>query len=87
MARLITVKSAECTGCLDCVAACPVKGALDLTLPRRRVVPAWAVAAGIVVLFAGLVGVARWTGNWDGRVKPELYRELVQRAAEFGHPR
>ncbi len=28
--KLITVKSAECTGCLECVAICPARGALQI---------------------------------------------------------
>jgi len=31
--KLVTIKSAECTGCLECVAICPAKDALSLTLP------------------------------------------------------
>ena len=30
--RLITIKSAECTGCLECVAVCPAKDALSMSL-------------------------------------------------------
>lgn len=32
--KLITIKSAECTGCMECVAVCPSEGALHLALPR-----------------------------------------------------
>ena len=32
--RLITIHSAECTGCLECVAVCPAKDALSLSLPK-----------------------------------------------------
>ncbi len=31
--QLLTIKSAECTGCLECVAVCPAKDALSLSLP------------------------------------------------------
>ena len=44
--RLVTVRSAECTGCLECVSECPAAGALFLSAPGSRQVPAWAVAAG-----------------------------------------
>src|ERR1039458_4560996 len=30
--QLVTIKSAECTGCLECVAVCPAKDALSLSL-------------------------------------------------------
>ena len=31
--KLVTIKSAECTGCLECIAVCPAKDTLSLTLP------------------------------------------------------
>jgi polyferredoxin len=83
--ELISVRSAECTGCLECVAACPAEGALQLCAPKARV-PAWAVAAGIAVLFFGIVGYARLNGHWDSDLPQQLYFELVPRAAEFSHP-
>ena len=86
---LASVRSAECTACLSCVAVCPVVGALDLEagLRRRRVVPAWGLAAAILVVFFGVVGFARATGRWHTSLPDRLYFELVPRAAEFSHPR
>jgi polyferredoxin len=84
--RLPSVRSPECTGCLECVAACPVKGALDFASPRRRPWPAWAVAAGIATVFLGLVGAAQLAGHWRTDLPPEIYFQLVPRASEFGHP-
>jgi ferredoxin len=84
--KLVNIRSAECMSCLECIAVCPADGALAFSLPRRRDVPAWAVAAGIALLFGILVGAAKWAGGWDGRVPVELYRELVLRAGEYGHP-
>jgi len=54
--------------------------------PRRRRVPAWAVAAGITVLFTGICGYARWTGHWDTRIPERVYFELVPQANDFEHP-
>lgn len=84
--KLITVRSAECTGCLECVAECPAAGALWMSAGKRRRVPAWAMAAGIAVLFLGFVGCARWTGNWTTDIPAQVYRELIPRAHEFSHP-
>ncbi len=86
--QLIMVRSAECTGCLECVAVCPAEGALELAslLPRRRRVPAWAVAAGIAVIFLGVVLAARLTGHWHTQIPDSLYFELIPRANEFTHP-
>src|SRR5215468_10725287 len=57
--KLVTIASAECTGCLECVASCPAADALFLAAPRGRRVPAWAIAAGTMVLFFGVVGYAK----------------------------
>ena len=85
-----TVRSAECTACMSCVAACPAAGALDLTIglsSQRSVVPAWALASGILILFLGIVGYARAEGYWHTSLPDSLYMDLVPRASEFAHPR
>ncbi len=84
--RRITIKSAECTNCLECVSICPARGALDLTAPRRRPVPGWAVAVGIAVVFFGLVGFARLSGHWHTNLPAHTYFELIPNADQFGHP-
>src|SRR5262249_36839734 len=48
--RLIQIRSAECTGCLECVASCPVESALTLHAPARTVRPEW-LAAAICAIF------------------------------------
>lgn len=53
--------------------------------PKKRV-PAWAVAAGLAVLFLGICGWARWTGHWRTDLPNQVYFELVPHANEFTHP-
>ncbi len=87
--RLLTVRSAECTACLECVTSCPVAGALDLAAGAgrwQRRVPAWAVAAAIAILFLGAVGYARLTGHWQTNLPERTYFELIPQADEFAHP-
>jgi polyferredoxin len=84
--RLITIQSAECTGCLQCVADCPAAGALFLSAPRRRAVPAWAMAAGVAAIFLGVCGFAMWTGHWHTNLPDRVYMELIPQASEFQHP-
>ncbi len=89
VASLRSVKTPECTGCLECVTACPVSGALDLrvVLPRRRwPLPAWAVAAGVAALFVLVVGYAKATGHWDDALPMQVYFELVPASSAVGHP-
>jgi polyferredoxin len=82
-----SVASPECTGCLECVAVCPVKDALELSPRRRAGLPAWAVAAGIAAVFLGLTALARLTGHWHTEVDPRVYQVVIPRAAELDHPR
>ena len=80
--RLVTIRSAECLGCMECVASCPAAGALEMSGPGRRRVPAWAIAAAIAVLFLGLTGYARWTSHWRTDLPSRIYFELIPRASE-----
>jgi polyferredoxin len=85
--RLASVRSAECSACMLCVTECPAVGALDLSVSKRPVLPAWALATGAVAIFLALVGVARATGHWHTPVTDAQYRDLIPRAAQFAHPR
>jgi polyferredoxin len=84
--RLITIRSAECIGCLQCVADCPAAGALFLSAPRRKRVPAWAVAAGALALFAGAYTYGQLSGHWTTTLPSRVYSDLVPHANEFTHP-
>lgn len=84
--KLVQIHSAECTACMQCVAVCPAEGALHLSMAGRRRMPAWALAAGIAVVFLGVVGWAQWNGYWTTNLPSDIYFQLIPRAREFGHP-
>jgi polyferredoxin len=89
--KLVTIKSAECTGCLECVAVCPAKDTLSLgfpNIPGRETlrIPAWAMAAGIAVVFFGIVGLAKTAGYWDSHFPRAVYQQLVPNADQARHP-
>lgn len=92
--KLIQIRSAECTACLECVAVCPAEGALHLALPAgvvklgmksRRIQP-WTIAAGIAILFFGLVGFAKASGYWKTNLPHNVYMQLVPTANTASHP-
>jgi polyferredoxin len=88
--RLAAVHSAECTACMTCVAVCPAAGALDLTMGVGRspaIVTPWALAAGVVILFAGIVAFAKVNGYWHTELPDATYFDLIPHAATFAHPR
>jgi polyferredoxin len=84
--KLVQIRSAECTGCLECIAVCPAEGALKLSAPGRRRVPAWAVAATMAALFIGVCGYAQVQGYWHTFTPEQVYLNLIPRASEFSHP-
>jgi polyferredoxin len=89
--KLITIKSAECTGCLECVAVCPAQDALALAFPLPikegpKRLPVWTMAAGIAVLFLGIVGYAKTMGFWNTNIPRQVYMELVPNADRASHP-
>jgi polyferredoxin len=91
--KLVQIRSVECTGCLECVAVCPAQDALAMSLPylvstktRPARIPAWAMAAGIAVLFLGVAGFAKATGHWDSAIPAAVYERLVPNADQAAHP-
>lgn len=86
----LSIRSAECNACLSCVSVCPAAGALDLTMGLKKhhaAVPPWALAAGIVILFAGVVFYAQYAGYWHTQLPDETYQALIPNAAVYAHPR
>jgi hypothetical protein len=53
---------------------------------RRTPLPAWAMAAGVAVVFCGLVGYAKASHHWKTLVPDHIYRVLVPSADEVSHP-
>ena len=92
MARLpVSTSSAvlnvECTGCLDCVAVCPVKDALALQAGPRRI-GVLTYAAAIVLLFVAGYTSARVAGLWRNGISDPEYVQRVQNidTGNYGHP-
>ena len=84
------IRGPECTGCLDCIESCPVKGTLSLkTMGSRQ--KSWSAAwlgITIVLLLALSIYTARITGHWQGRVHTREFQILLQQidAPQMTHP-
>jgi polyferredoxin len=88
--KLIQIRSAECMACMECVAVCPAKDALSFKLvgsaSSRSQIRTWQVAAGIGVIFFGLVGYAKLTDHWQTHLPQQVFLKLVPAANEQHHP-
>ena len=88
--KLIQIRSAECMGCLECVAVCPADNALSLNLigstGARHRVSASQLAAGIAIIFFGLVGYAKLTDHWRTHLPERVFLKLIPTANEQHHP-
>ncbi len=87
VASKLRISSPDCSGCMDCVAVCPVKGALAMKVGRHAVSPV-AYAAAVVVLFLASYVGARASGAWQSRISDREYVERIQniQSNEYGHP-
>lgn len=86
ISRSARVTSPECTGCLDCVAACPQTNALALAGTGRKL-SALRFAALVVLLFlVGTVG-SRAAGLWFNGIPDTEYLRRIPEAAQYDHPR
>lgn len=82
------VLNPECTGCLDCVAVCPVKDALAVETVGRSRISSLAFAGILLGIFlTGYVG-ARASGAWFNGISDREYVERVQEidSPAYGHP-
>lgn len=95
--RLMQIRSAECSACMVCVAACPAQDALQFSLqPRRAAAPEqrWfrralgplAVTGILAYIFFGLILLARVTSHWQTNIPRAVYMDLVPHANELSHP-
>jgi polyferredoxin len=87
VSRSGSVSNPECTGCLDCVAVCPVRDTLIVRAGSRRL-PVWGFAMAVVLLFVGGYLSARVGGLWDNHITDAEYVHRVQNlhGPEYGHP-
>jgi polyferredoxin len=94
--KLIQINSVECTGCMECVAACASENALQFALvprkadipPRRwsgRALHPWVVAGALAYIFIAIVLYARITHHWQSNLSPEVYQQLVPNADNLDH--
>lgn len=83
------VISDECTSCLNCIDACPVKNTLYLkVLPSSKILNKKYVAILVVGIFMFITGIGMISGNWKNKIKLEDYFYHMERieTSEYSHP-
>ncbi|MBL0174719.1 MAG: 4Fe-4S binding protein [Ignavibacteria bacterium] len=78
--RLNRVMSDECTSCMACVDACPVKDTLHLKASKksRLAVSPRVLAVVVIALFAGITGAAMLTGAWKNDISDSEYARRIR---------
>jgi polyferredoxin len=84
------IDSPECTGCLDCVGACPVEQALQFQSVIIKKTEWKTTALGITMLFIffGIVSIAHISGHWQSVVSAREFaiRLKIIDSPEVAHP-
>jgi polyferredoxin len=77
---LSVVMSDECTSCLACVDACPVKDTLQYKVSRKAKAELRSgyLAAALIAIFVLITGIAMLTGNWKSSVSEEEFSRRIQ---------
>ncbi|MFL5270781.1 MAG: 4Fe-4S binding protein [Anaeromyxobacteraceae bacterium] len=80
-----SVWTAECTGCMSCVAACTVADCLTTTRRGRRGLPPWLVPAVGLATFLAVWAVARATGHWETALPADVLAQVYRMAPFLTH--
>ena len=79
--RMLRVSSPECSGCQECLAACPYRGCLSMSAGygrKSRRLRAWFMPAAAVLSVAVMYAAAHLSGHWTSSIPPEMVRPLHQ---------
>jgi polyferredoxin len=69
----------ECTSCLACVDACPVKDTLAVQARRNGTrIPGWVVGTLLAGVFMAVTGAAMLAGTWQNSIGREEYLRRFQ---------
>lgn len=83
--RMSIINSPECNGCLTCISVCPSSNTLRLSFWRIAIVKPITYFLAVYILFFGIIGMAKITGNWKSQVSYETYKKIIPVAGQIGH--
>ena len=86
--KVNTVLSDECTTCLNCLDACPVKNTLEINLvASSKKVSKKLIVAAVAGIYFLIISIGMLTGNWENNIKKEEYLHLFEEKNSIGHIR
>ncbi|HET9599121.1 MAG TPA: 4Fe-4S binding protein [Anaeromyxobacteraceae bacterium] len=83
--RRASVWTAECTGCMSCVAACTTPDCLTVTRRGATGLSPWLVPAAALGVMLGAWAIARATGHWETALPGEMLARVYRMAPYLGH--
>lgn len=87
--RITSVQSDECTGCLSCVDACPLRNTLQMSGPTQHIhLTSRQWAAGLLILFWGGLLTFWIAGPWKNNISEERYIQMFPgtETGQYSHP-
>ncbi|HLO12747.1 MAG TPA: 4Fe-4S binding protein [Pseudoneobacillus sp.] len=78
------VLTPDCTACMSCVEACPVKDTLNMTMAKKKV-NKWVIPSIFFGLFFLMIIVAKLSGNWNTIITYDEFKELIPYINQIGH--
>ena len=78
------VLTPNCTACMQCVEACPVKDTLNMTVATKKV-NKWFVPTAFLAAFILIFTFAKLTGHWNTIISYEEFKQLIPGASSIGH--
>ncbi len=79
-----TVYTPECSACMLCVEACPVKDTLNMHVGKKKV-NKWVIPVAFFATFAVIVIIAKLTGNWNTVITYQEFKALIPYIDYVGH--
>ena len=76
------INSLECSACLTCVENCPERGAIQFSLlaGKKPIMPSF-LALFFLLIFAGGITLAKFTGNWQNVISKQEYLGYIAPAS------
>lgn len=88
VAKAKVVMSDECSSCMQCVDACPVKNTLEYKLTfGKKPLYKGKIGLAVVVIYFMFVIFGKVSGHWDSNIPKEEYFEHFQNINSIDHPR